>query len=80
MTKIRVVRKSIARLLTVLNEQRRTKAREETKDKKYQPRDLRVKGTRAFRRRLTKEEKSKKRARVVKRETNFKLRKFALAA
>ena len=48
------VRKSIARVLTVMNQKARQNLREYYKDKKYLPLDLRAKKTRAIRRRLTK--------------------------
>lgn len=48
------VRKSIARVLTVMNQKQRSNLREMYKGKKYQPLDLRAKKTRAIRRRLTK--------------------------
>lgn len=47
------VRKSIARVLTVMNHKARQNLREFYKDKKYLPLDLRSKKTRAIRRRLT---------------------------
>lgn len=49
-----VVRKSIARVLTVMNHKSRQNLREYYKNKKYLPLDLRPKKTRAIRRRLTK--------------------------
>lgn len=48
------VRKSIARVLTVMNQKQRQNLREYYKNKKYIPLDLRPKKTRAIRRRLTK--------------------------
>jgi large subunit ribosomal protein L35e len=48
------VRKSIARVLTVMNHKARQNLREYYKGKKYLPLDLRAKKTRAIRRRLTK--------------------------
>lgn len=47
------VRKSIARVLTVMNQKQRQNLREFYKNKKYLPLDLRPKKTRAIRRRLT---------------------------
>ncbi|KAG8218472.1 iron-containing alcohol dehydrogenase-domain containing protein [Butyriboletus roseoflavus] len=58
LTKITVVRKSIARVLTVMNHKSRQNLREYYKNKKYLPLDLRPKKTRAIRRRLTKHEAS----------------------
>ena len=48
------VRKSIARVMTVMNQKARQNLRELYKKKKYAPLDLRPKRTRAIRRRLTK--------------------------
>ena len=48
------VRKSIARVLTVMNQKARQNLREYYKGKKFLPLDLRTKKTRAIRRRLTK--------------------------
>lgn len=48
------VRKSIARVLTVMNQKARQNLRDFYKTKKYAPLDLRPKKTRAIRRRLTK--------------------------
>lgn len=48
------VRKSIARVLTVMNQKARQNLREYYKNKKFLPLDLRYKKTRAIRRRLTK--------------------------
>ena len=47
LAKIRVVRKSIARVLTVYNQTQKTKLREVYADRAYQPKDLRVKKTRS---------------------------------
>lgn len=48
------VRKSIARVMTVMTQKARQNLRELYKKKKYSPLDLRPKKTRAIRRRLTK--------------------------
>ena len=73
------MRKAIAKVLTVINEKRIQKSREDHK-KKRTPLDLRMKKTRAFRKRLTKFESSRKTVRQQKKEDNFRPRKFALAA
>ena len=80
LARIRLVRKAIAKVLTVINEQRRVKAREDTKKSKRTPYDLRHKKTRAFRKKLTKHELSLRSLRQQKREDNFRPRRFALAA
>ena len=66
LTKIRQVRKSIAKCLTVLSEKRRDAAREAHKKDRYTPKDLRLKRTRAWRRKLTKFEEKKQTLRAQK--------------
>ncbi|CAA0842068.1 60S ribosomal protein L35-2 [Striga hermonthica] len=51
---IKVVRLSIAQVLTVIAQKQKAALREAYKNKKYLPLDLRPKKTRAIRRRLTK--------------------------
>lgn len=68
LAKIKVVRKSIARVLTVYNQTQKAKLREKFTGSKYMPMDLRRKKTRAIRRRLTKHEQGLKTVRAVKRE------------
>jgi len=78
LSKIRVVRKAIAKYLTVINQKNRDTVRDTLKKKKYIPTDLRGKKTRALRRRLTKHQAKLRSLREVKKENNFPLRKFAL--
>ncbi|KAF8914598.1 hypothetical protein BDZ89DRAFT_1055854 [Hymenopellis radicata] len=80
LTKINTVRKSIARVMTVMNQKARQNLREFYKTKKYLPLDLRAKKTRAIRRRMTKHEKSLKTAKQVKKDQNFPIRKYAVKA
>merc|ERR1711998_637874 len=54
LSKIKVVRKNIARVLTVINETQKHALRTHYSTMKYAPLDLRPKKTRAIRRRLTK--------------------------
>jgi len=63
-----------------LNEQRRSAAKETWKTKKYNPHDLRNKGTKASRRQLTKSQAARKTARGQKKSSNFKAKKFAVKA
>jgi large subunit ribosomal protein L35e len=79
-TRSKEVRKSIARVLTVLNSQRRSALREHYSGKKHKPLDLRPKKTRAIRRALTKEQANKKTLREMKRERAFPMRKYAVKA
>ncbi|KAF3822343.1 hypothetical protein GH733_007717 [Mirounga leonina] len=60
LSKIRVVHKSIARVLTVINQMQKENLRKFYKGKKYKPLDLRPKKTRATRRRLNKHEENLK--------------------
>ncbi|EDR12411.1 60S ribosomal protein L35 [Laccaria bicolor S238N-H82] len=80
LTKISAVRKSIARVLTVMNQKARQNLREYYKDKKYLPLDLRPKKTRAIRRRMTKHESSLKTLKQRKKDLNFPIRKYAVRA
>merc|ERR1712026_54707 len=78
LSKIKVVRKSIARVLTVISQTQRENLQKFYKSKKYKPLDLRVKKTRAQRRALTKHEASRKTLRQIKKDTHFKVRKYAV--
>ncbi|KAL5621527.1 hypothetical protein BROUX41_006427 [Berkeleyomyces rouxiae] len=78
LNKIHDLRKSIARVLTVVNAKQRAQLRLFYKGKKYAPLDLRAKQTRAIRRRLTKHEASSTLAKVQKRRTHFPQRTFAV--
>ncbi|KAF8867292.1 60S ribosomal protein L35 [Acephala macrosclerotiorum] len=80
LTKIHDLRKSIAKVLTVINANQRSQLRLFYKEKKYLPLDLRPKQTRAIRRRLTKDESSKVLEKTKKRATHFPQRKYAVKA
>ena len=74
----KVVRKSIARVLTVINHKQRENLRKLYRKKKFKPLDLRLKKTRAMRRALTKHEQSRKTERQRKREMYNPVRVFAV--
>jgi len=80
LSKIKVVRKSIARVLTVINQTRMEHMRILYKDKDLQPLDLRFKKTRAIRKSLTKSQKALKTLKQMKKEKHFPLRKYAVKA
>eukprot|EP00635_Sarcinochrysidales_sp_CCMP3193_P015696 CAMPEP_0118906332 /NCGR_PEP_ID=MMETSP1166-20130328/10073_1 /TAXON_ID=1104430 /ORGANISM="Chrysoreinhardia sp, Strain CCMP3193" /LENGTH=122 /DNA_ID=CAMNT_0006845635 /DNA_START=52 /DNA_END=420 /DNA_ORIENTATION=- len=80
LAKIRVVRKSIARVLTVYNQTQKAKLREAYGGEKHLPKDLRQKKTRAIRRALTPEEQAKKTTKQLKKDLNFPTRKYAVMA
>merc|ERR1711948_182556 len=58
LARIRTVRKTIARVLTVINQTQKAEIRKLYQGKKYKPVDLRPKKTRALRRRLNKHQES----------------------
>jgi large subunit ribosomal protein L35e len=78
--KIKSVRKSIARTLTVYNTQQKEGIRKAAAGSKYMPKDLRMKKTRAMRRALTKEQKSVKTLKQQKKDTHFPQRRYAVKA
>ncbi|KAK4974787.1 60S ribosomal protein L35, L29 [Elasticomyces elasticus] len=80
LSKIHDVRKSIARVLTVINANQRSQLRIFYKNKKYMPLDLRPKQTRAMRRRLTKHEASLVTEKQKKKQAHFPQRNFAVKA
>merc|ERR550525_1133592 len=80
LTKINTVRKSIARVLTVINQKQRQNLRDFYKKSKYLPLDLRYKKTRAIRRRLTTKEQSAITEKQRKKNIHFPARRFALKA
>merc|ERR1712189_42551 len=78
--RIRDVRKSISRTLTVINQTQKDAVRKLYQGKKYKPVDLRPKKTRALRRQLNPSQLSAKTPRAAKREMLYAPRKFALKA
>lgn len=80
LSKIKEVRTSIARVLTVMSQKQKAALREVYKKKSLLPLDLRPKKTRAIRRRLTKHQLSLKTEREKKREKYFPMRKYAIKA
>lgn len=80
MSKIKQVRRSIARVLTVMTQQKRESLKEYYANKRFKPLDLRPKKTRAIRRRLTKAQREKKTLRQIKKDRAFPMRKFAIKA
>ncbi|XP_024366541.1 large ribosomal subunit protein uL29 [Physcomitrium patens] len=80
LSKIKVVRLSIAQVLTVISQTQKASLREAYSKKKFIPIDLRPKKTRAIRRRLTKHQASMKTEKQEKKEAYFPMRKFAVKA
>ncbi|EME87890.1 uncharacterized protein MYCFIDRAFT_48154 [Pseudocercospora fijiensis CIRAD86] len=80
LSKIHDVRKSIARVLTIINANQRAQLRLFYKNKKYLPLDLRPKQTRAIRRRLSPEEQKLVTEKQKKKQRHFPQRNFAVKA
>lgn len=78
--RIHTVRKNIARVLTVINLNQRESVRAFYAGKKYQPKDLRAKKTRAIRRKLTKNEAKQVTDKARKQKIAFPQRRFAIKA
>merc|ERR1711885_29779 len=78
LSKIKVVRKSIARVMTVISRTQRENLQKFHATKKYKPLDLRTKKPRAMRRALTKHEASLKTLCQIKKDTHFSIRKYAV--
>ena len=76
--KIKTVRKNIARVLTVHNQQQKESIRRAAAGQKYLPKDLRMKKTRAMRLAMTKEEKKIKTLKQTKKLRHFPQRKYAI--
>ena len=75
-----MVRKSIARVLTVINQTQKSQLRMFYKDKDLVPLDLRFKKTRAIRRQLTPAQLGKTTVKAAKKARNFPLRQYVVEA
>lgn len=80
LSKIKTVRLSIARVLTVITQTTRDELRKAFEGKKYQPSDLRQKKTRAIRRALSKHDAGLVTVKAAKKAAYFPTRKYALKA
>jgi large subunit ribosomal protein L35e len=82
LSKIREVRKSIARIQTVINQETLHQVRKKYsgKEARHRPRDLRQKKTKAIRKALKPNEEHKKTARALTKINNFPQRRFAVKA
>merc|ERR1711974_553901 len=80
LSKIRIVRKSIARVYIVMHQKQKENLRKLFKNQKYIPLDLRPKKTRAIRKALTSHEKSLKTRKEERTLRKFPARKFAVKA
>merc|ERR1711976_636413 len=78
--KIKVVRKNIAKTLTVLNQSQKAELQKFYRGKSFKPTDLKPRKTRALRRRLNKAEEGAKKLKQIRREQKTAVKKFALKA
>merc|ERR1712241_1505083 len=78
LSKIRTVRKSVARVHTVINQTQKENLRKFYHNKTFKPKDLRRKKTRAMRKALTKHEAGIKTAKQLHKERVYPMRKFAV--
>ncbi|KAM3728431.1 60S ribosomal protein [Dirofilaria immitis] len=77
LSKIRTVRKNIARILTVINQTQKQELRKFYKGKLFKPLDIRLKKTRAMRRALTKHETNLKTKKQLAKLRKYPVRKYA---
>ena len=77
-SKLRTVRKDIARVLTVLNTMKKDAAKEKYAKAKYKPLDLRPQKTRRLRKRMTNNQMRLRTLRARKQSENFPQRTFAV--
>merc|ERR1712156_198218 len=80
LSKIRVIRKSVARVHIVMHQKQKENLRKFYKGKKYKPLDLRPKKTRAIRKALSTHEKGLKSAKDLHKLRSFPMRKYAVKA
>jgi len=80
LAKIKVVRKAIARVLTVYNQTQKARLRGFLGKKKFVPTDLRTKRTRALRRALSTKQANAKTVKQQKKDSNFPMRRYAVKA
>ncbi len=78
--RIRLVRKNVARVLTVINQKSLDAMKNETSKNKRLPKQLRARKTRAIRRQLTPAQAANVTLKAQKKAENFAVRKFALKA
>ena len=80
LSRLSVVRKLIARVLTVINTNRKLQLKKQYENAKYKPKELRPKLTRKLRRALTPRQQHLKTLREVKHLKAYPVRKFFIVA
>ncbi|KAG4075688.1 hypothetical protein HA402_003513 [Bradysia odoriphaga] len=80
LSKIRVVRKAIARVYIVMHQKTKENLRRLYRGKKFKPLDLRPKKTRAIRKALSPRDANRKTLKELRKRSIYPVRKFALKA
>ncbi|XP_055303671.1 60S ribosomal protein L35 [Sitodiplosis mosellana] len=80
LSKIRVVRKAIARVNIVMHQKTKENLRKFYRNKRFKPLDLRPKKTRAIRKALSPRDANRKTAKELRKLSVYPQRKFALKA
>ncbi|CRL02272.1 CLUMA_CG015109, isoform A [Clunio marinus] len=80
LSKIRVVRKAIARVYIVMNQKTKENLRKLYKGKKYKPLDLRPKKTRAMRKALSERDANRLTMKELRKRSRYPPRKYAVKA
>ncbi|PIO62598.1 ribosomal protein L29 [Teladorsagia circumcincta] len=78
--KIKIVKKNIARVHTIIHQTQKQELRKLYAKSQHKPIDLRPKKTRAIRRRLTAREQSLRTAKQLKKQRAFPMRRYAVKA
>ncbi|TMW45610.1 hypothetical protein DOY81_009310, partial [Sarcophaga bullata] len=78
LSKIRVVRKAIARVYIVMHQKQKENLRKVYKNKKYKPLDLRKKKTRAIRKALSARDANRKTLKEIRKRSIYPQRKYAV--
>ena len=79
-SRMRVCKKEIARLMTIINTERSQQLKKYFSQAKYVPKQLRFKGTKKERRQLTAAQKNRKTVSQAKKAVHFPMRKFYVVA
>ena len=79
-SRLRVCKKEIARLMTIMNTERTAQLKKYYAQAKYLPKQLRHKGTKKERRQLTAAQKNRLTVRAAKKAQHFPMRRFYVVA
>merc|ERR1712002_330176 len=80
LAKIKVFRKSIARIYTVMHQTQKLNLRKLYRNRKLRPLDLRPRKTRAIRRELSRSELNRRTSKQIRKASMYPMRKYAVRA